>query len=393
MNEQELGHLIKRFCKKNGVPEEKNFLHLLAEIGGAASEIFSKNEKVNASIKSITGKDSMMVCPTCNSHVIIEYKECIACGEELYEGASSEVVKPVQPKVKKEEATVDYPSAASIKKMKKNDLEELVNLLELDVDLEGKLADIRKAIIAEIEELQSSEEAVKASEEDVEEEDVLDEDADLDGEFEEEEFEEEVEEELEEEPEEEFEEEEPEEPEEEFEEGEEELDEDGEEELDEEFEEESDDEFEEEFEEEVEEELEEEPEEEFEEEEFEEEEFEEEEPEEKPKKVTKKKVTKKASTTKKVTKKASTKTKPSEKLNDQKNVREDKKANLKKKIPALAKNPALLDKLGHAERVSLQSMLGDEQGNKKQLSELKGEEMIKQLKKQLVLWKKSRAKK
>ena len=113
---------------------------------------------MSASIKAITGEDSMMVCPNCGSHVIVEYKTCIACGEELYEGAVAEQkpAKPVAQKPTKEEKTeVKLPSVAEINKMKKAELEELVDMLGLDVDMEGKLKDIREAIKAEIKELKS----------------------------------------------------------------------------------------------------------------------------------------------------------------------------------------------------------------------------------------------
>jgi predicted RNA-binding Zn-ribbon protein involved in translation (DUF1610 family) len=421
MSELDLGRLLKSFCDKNGVPlgKEINLLKLLADVGGVAEELFTKNSKVSASIKAITGEDSMMVCPNCGSHVIIEYKTCIACGEELFEGAG-QVQAPkgsLEPVKETESKEVEYPTVAQINKMKKPELEEWVNLLELDVDMDGKLKDIRDAIKEEIKDLKNPA-PVKVSEEEVVEEDTLD---DLDGEFEDEEDEEEEledfeededleepeeDEELEDEIEEEDDEEELEDDEEELEdddleeeledeelddedleedfEDEEEL-EDDEEELDDEFEEEL-----EEDEEELDDDFEEELDDDFDDEEELDDEFEEEIEEPAPKKTTKKKVAKKASkkVAKKVTKKA-----PAKKLSDKKAEREAKRASLRKKIPSLVKNPALLAKLEHSERVSLQTMLGEEQGNKKSLAELKGDAMIKQLKVQLAKWKKQNAKK
>ena len=142
MSELDLGRLLKSFCGKNGIPlkKEVNLLKLLADVGGVAENLYKKNQTVNASIKAITGEDSMMVCPNCGSHVIVEYKTCIACGEELYEGAVAEQKQAKKQQAPKEEpvaeTTVEYPSVAQINKMKKPALEELVDMLGLEVDMD-----------------------------------------------------------------------------------------------------------------------------------------------------------------------------------------------------------------------------------------------------------------
>lgn len=203
MDDKTLGFKLRSFCAKNDVIIESNFLHFLTEVGDKATELFKREEGVLMAIKKITGVDnSFMECPVCGSNVLVEYVDCPVCGEKLMEsGEESEAVeepkkakkevkedKPA-PIAKEEQPSVAYPSKKNIEKMPAKELKKLVAMLNLDIDVNGKVGQLRKDIVAELyEEVEAVEEVaevVSSDEVEVDNEDLEVEDLDLDLEFEE----------------------------------------------------------------------------------------------------------------------------------------------------------------------------------------------------------------